>query len=87
VLFRSGRPAAALAPVNQHQIAIKCYGGSTNDDDAWTVHERVYSVLHNAIGDTSGGGIAFAELNTVSKYYEPDTGWPVVLAIYQVETV
>ena len=87
VQHQSGRPAAAQAPVNEHQIAIKCYGGTNEDNDAWAVHERIYGVLHNAIGDTDAGGIAFCELNTVSKYYEPDTDWPVVVAIYQVQTV
>lgn len=87
VQHQSGRPATAQAPVNTHQITIKCYGGTSNDDDAWAVHERIYEVLHNAIGDTDNGGITFCELATVSKYYEPDTEWPVVLAIYQTETV
>lgn len=87
VQLQSGRPATAQAPVNQHSIAVKCFGGTSEDADAWTVHERVYEAIHNAVDFTSGGNLVFSEFETVSKYYEPDTGWPVVLAIYQVETI
>lgn len=86
VQHQAGRPATSQAPVSQHQIAIKCFGGSDDDNDAWAVHERVYEALQNAVDFTSGGNLVFAELATVSKYYEPDLGWPVVLAVYQVET-
>jgi hypothetical protein len=85
VQHQSGRSATAEAPINTHQIAVKCYGGSTDDADAWAVHDRVYGVLHNQIGDTLYGGVLFCELATVSKYNDPDTGWPVVLAVYQAE--
>lgn len=84
---QSGAPAYALLPAMRRQIAIKCFGGTTDFDACCEVSEKVKAVLHNSHGGADEGGIMFAELVTSSRYYEPDTGWPVVLDIYQIETI
>jgi serine/threonine-protein kinase len=80
---QSGAPQFALLPAMRRQIAVKCFGGTADFDGCCEVHERVKAVLHNQ----HGMNIMFAELVTSSRYYEPDTGWPVVLDVYQVETI
>jgi len=84
---QAASPAAAIAPILRHQLVIKCYGGTSDYVDAENVAQRVYDVLHNAQGDTDTGGIVFSELVTQSRFYEPDTGWPCILAIYQIDTL
>jgi hypothetical protein len=84
---QSGAPAYALVPAVRRQIAIKHFGGTADFDGCCEVFERVKAILHNHHGAAHEGGLMFAELVTTSRYYEPDTGWPVILALYQVETI
>lgn len=87
IVKQSGAPAMSQAKPIRNQIAIHCYGGTAEYDECETVAARVWDVLHNQSGTASEGGIMFAQLATDSRYFEPDTGWPVVLAIYEVTTI
>ena len=78
---------AAQAPILARQMAIHCYGGTNDFDGSEAVAARVYAVLHNQSGGTAAGGIVFSQLVTSTRYFEPNTGWAVVLSVYQVETI
>jgi hypothetical protein len=87
VKIQAGSMSGAQKPGVRHQVVIQCFGGTSDYSDACNVSERIAGVLHNAIADATEGGIVFAQLATTSRYYDPTTGWPVVVDIYEIETI
>lgn len=87
VQMQSGGQPMARVPMTRYQMAVMCFGGTSDYDDCSAVSSRVFSVLHNAVGSAPEAGIMFAQRVTTSRYYEPDTGWPVVVDIYEVEII
>ena len=74
------------ANVQSDRYVVKCYGGSANPDDAETVFIAAYTRLHKAHGDTASGGIVMGELETGTPMVDPDTGWPLYVAIFRIQT-
>lgn len=84
------RPSAmaseAGADVQTDNYAIHCFGGSADPTDAEAVSQAVHARMQGVIGDTATGGIVTSFLASRSMIFEPDTGYPAVIAIYQVRT-
>lgn len=85
IQIQSGGQPMAEMPVTRYQVAIQCFGGTSDFDAASTVSSRVFFALHNAVGAPAEAGLMFAQRATTSRMYEPATGWPVVVDIYEIE--
>ncbi len=70
--------------------AFRCYGGSTDPDDAREVFEAVYERFHDKSGETDTGSIVkslFASKAVASEpSVESDTGWPVHIGFFEITT-
>lgn len=66
---------------------FKCYGGTDDPDDAAEVGRAVFDRFQNVTADTaSNGGIVMAHLLTSLDSIDPDEGWPVHIARYEIKT-
>jgi len=65
---------------------FKCYGGTDDADDAAEVFRAVHARFHNKAGDITSGGIVRSTFVTGTLTYEPDTGWPVYIAKFEIGT-
>ena len=74
------------APVQSGIYSFRCYGGSSNSADAEAVSDALYDRLHGASGTTTTGGIVTSWWAGSTLTEDPNTGWPVWLAQFQIET-
>lgn len=69
-------------------FVFKCYGGDDSYTNARAVRDALYDYLHNARGvETASGRLVLAEL--IVRFQgppEPETGWPVAMAKYNIVT-
>ena len=65
------------------QVTFKCYGGSNSFTTARTVYRALYDRLH-AKGSYSNSILRAWQVTASQSLLDPDTGWPYVLATYQV---
>lgn len=63
-----------------------CYGGTDDADDAAEVGRAVFDRFQKAFGDVASGGIVRSSLVSGSDTRDPDEGWPVHIAIYEILT-
>lgn len=73
---------------NSTVFVFKCYGGSDSFTAARGVYQALVDYLHNARGKVvAAGRIKLAYLVTAFQGpADPETGWPVMLAKFQIET-
>ena len=74
--------------INEHTgiYTFKCYGGTNNPDDAETVFRALHARFSNITGNTTSGGILFSQFSSGSPSVDPETGWPVFIATFQITT-
>lgn len=80
---------APEAPMNvlMSSIVFKCYGGSDSFSDARAIAEKLYGRLHMVSATTTSGQIVRVRCAHMSQMgADPDTGWPVHLARYEMIT-
>lgn len=73
---------------NATTFVFKCYGGTALFSDARAVYRQLVDYLHNARGQAvASGRIKLARLVTAFQGPpEPDTGWPVMVAKFDIAT-
>lgn len=73
---------------NATTFVFKCYGGSAEFSDARAVYHQLVDYLHNARGKTTAHGrIKLARCITAFQGPpEPETGWPVMVAKFEIAT-
>lgn len=86
VMVRPSAMTTEAADVQEDNYAIHCFGGSADPTDAEAVFQAVHARMQGVIGDTATGGIVTSFLASKSTIFEPDTGYPAVIAIYNVRT-
>lgn len=77
------------APVNvlANSLIFKCYGGAPDFGSARLVAQKLYDRLHGASGRTAAGSIVRSRcVHMQQAGNEPETGYPVHIAAYQVIT-
>ena len=77
------------APINvlANSLVFKCYGGAPTFGSARIVAQKLYDRLHGASGVTASGRIIRARcVHMQQAGQEPETGYPVHIAQYQVIT-
>lgn len=77
------------APVNvlMNSLVFKCYGGKADFGSARILAQTLYGRLHGASGETTTGRIIRARCTHMQQAgNEPETGYPVHIAQYQVLT-
>lgn len=74
------------ANVQSDRYVIKCFGGTSNPDDAEAVFLAAYTRFHKAHGDTTTGGVVMGEFETGTPMVDPDTGWPLYVATFRIQT-
>ena len=72
--------------VMRGRYTFLCYGGTNSGEDAWDVFEALMSRLQGITGNATSGGLVLAELETKSETSDPDEGWPLVVAIFRIQT-
>ncbi len=87
VVAGSSQTSEIAAPVQTDTYTFKCYGGSDDPADAETVYMALFDRLHDQTGTVSGqGGIVTSELVAATLSIDPDEGWPVHIARFQIRT-
>ena len=67
------------------RATFRCYGGGASDAAARAVYAALNDRLHNASGATTSGGIISAFQETGGgRLDDPDEGWPMRVAVYDV---
>ena len=84
---QSGAETATAPNADRWTIAMHCFGGTADMTDAWATYARVAQAMRDPSWSGTEGEIRDAMHVSASGYNEPDTGWPVVLALYEVRTV
>jgi hypothetical protein len=77
------------APVNvlANSLVFKCYGGAATFGSARVLAQALYDRLHGASGVTASGRIIRSRcVHMQQAGNEPETGYPVHIAQYQVIT-
>jgi hypothetical protein len=80
---------APEAPMNVmvNSVVFKCYGGDGTFSKAREVAMRLYERLHMGRGTTASGKIIQSRCTLMQQAgYEPDTGWPIHVARFEVVT-
>ncbi len=63
------------------QVAIRCYGGSSQYNDANTIMRLLGQQLHDQQFDLDSGGLVYVwQASNNTGLRDPDTGWPYALA-------
>jgi len=74
------------ADVQSDRYVVKCFGGTSNPDDAEAVFLAAHTRFHKAHGDTTTGGVVMGEFETGTPMVDPDTGWPLYVATFRIQT-
>jgi hypothetical protein len=75
-------------PMMDDNYLFKCFGGSTEIDDAWEVFAAVTKRFENVSGkNTTSGGIVLSHLINKSEAEDPDYRWPLIQAIFNIKTL
>lgn len=92
--FRNTSPAVVMrvdeaVNANANQVRVRatflCYGGSDDSENARAVYEALSDRLQNGNGATATGGIISAFQETGGgRLDDPDEGWPVRMAVYDL---
>ena len=71
--------------VNPQRYSFHCYGGTDDLEDAFDVFNAVHGRFHDAIGTATSGGIFYSQLESMNASIDPDEGWPVYIAIFEIK--
>ena len=95
VMTRQGGVNSDRLPVSRPAVMFKVYSGTGKIEQdpsgaytAMTVYENLKSRLHNVNNQTTTSGfiVSAFEQQQPQDVVDPDTGWPYVLAFYDVMT-
>lgn len=82
-----GQAPEAPRNVLRTSVVFKCYGGTDQFGKAREVALKLYDRLHMATGSTTSGEIVRARCMDMSQGgADPETGWPIQLARYEIIT-
>jgi hypothetical protein len=87
VRIQVGAEHPTAQSANRWTVAIHCFGGTAELADAWAVYKRVATAFRAPAWSGTEGEIRDVTHISASGYEEADTGWPVVVALYEVQTV
>lgn len=86
VRTQTGHEHGTAGTSNRWTMALHCFGGTADIADAWATYKLAASVLRDCAWSGTEGELREATQVSATGYEEPDTGWPVVLALYEVQT-
>jgi len=81
---RSEKAHFTATPMIETMFDFFCYGGNSTYGSTETVYQALFDRLHGQTGAvaTSGTIVTATQISAQQGPPEPDTGWPVYIAVY-----